>query len=170
MLLTIVKVSVSITVVETPFTSAVVIIAVATVVSRRRLLMLLTIAKVSVPIAVVEIPFTSAVVIVDVAAVEITGEASRLRELVLRRRVEVVVWGWIWEVRVNSRGTVVANGTTVGGVAKEPGSFVGLLHGVCGGRGCWASLRIYTFAARLMPPHDVIPWKVPISESALSIP
>jgi len=100
---------------------------------------MLTILNIPVSIVVMTSPFTTAFAIVIVAVVEVTGETSRLRELVLRRMVEVVVGSWIWEVRVDSWGTVVANGFSVGGVAEEPGNVVGLLHDVCGGRGGRAS-------------------------------
>ena len=98
--------------------------------------MLLTIIKASISIAVVESPFATALVIVIVAAVEATREASGLRELVLRRRVEIVVGGWIREVWVDSWGTLIVDGSSIRAVAEEPGGVVSrLLHGVCGGRG-----------------------------------
>ena len=91
--------------------------------------------EVSVSIAIGKGPFTTAVVIVIATALEFTRETSRLRELMLRRRIEVVAGGWIREVRFDSWGTLVANGFSVR-VAEEPGGVVGLLHSVCcGGRG-----------------------------------
>lgn len=104
------------------------------VLSNRRLVMLTTVAK--------KTPVLTAFAIVIVTAVEVTRETSRLwlrlRELMLRRRVEAM-GVWIRKIWVDSWGTVVANGFTVGRVADEPGDIVGLLHGVCGGRGGRAS-------------------------------
>lgn len=60
-------------------------------------------------IAVVKIACTPAFAGVTIAVVETTREASGLRELVLRRRFEVVVGGWIWEVRFDSGGAVVVD-------------------------------------------------------------
>jgi hypothetical protein len=135
---------------------------------------MLTILNVSVSIAIVKSRFTTASVtvkrpftvsftIVIVIAVEITGETSRVRVLVLRRMLKAM-GGWIREVWVDSWRTVVANGFSSGSVAEEPGD-VGLLHGVYGGRGGRASQvvisNIYSCTAQLMAPHrDVIPWNV----------
>jgi hypothetical protein len=54
---------------------------------------MLLMVYVYVSVAVGETPFTIAFTTVTVTAVETAGEASRLRKLVLRRRVEVVVGG-----------------------------------------------------------------------------
>jgi len=98
--------------------------------------------EVSVSIAIRKVPFTTALVIVIATAFEVTRETSRLSELVLRGRVEVVAGGWIREVRVDSWGTLVANGFSVR-VAEEPGGVFGLLHGVCcGGRGGRGGYRL----------------------------
>jgi len=99
--------------------------------------------EVSVSIAIRKGPSTNAVVIGIATALEFTREISRLSELVLRGRVEVVAGGWIREVRFDSWGTLVTNGFSVR-VAEEPGGLVGLLHGVCcggrGGRGGYVSI------------------------------
>lgn len=91
------------------------------------------VVEISVFIAVAEISFDAAVAIIAVIAVEATGEALRLRELVLWRGVEAVLRGEVW---VDSGGTLVADGFSV---AKKPGGVVGLLHDMCCGRGGWAS-------------------------------
>lgn len=104
------------------------------------MLLLLTI-RVSVPIAVAATPSDTTPVIATLIVVEATGESSRLRELVLRRGIEVVTRGWVWEIWVDSGGTVVKDGFPVGGL-KEPGGVVGLLHGVCCGRGGWAKAKV----------------------------
>ena len=74
-------------------------------------------------LAIAETPFAATFIV----TVEITRESSRCRELVLRSWVEVVR-GWAWEVGIDSRGTVVVNGCSIGGFAAEPGDFVRLLH------------------------------------------
>ena len=103
---------------------------------------MLVVLRVSVSIVVMEGPFTTAFATIIIIAVEVTRETSRLRELVLRRRVEVNVGGWIREVWADPWGTVVASRFSTRRVVEEPGDAVGLLHGVCGvcgGRGGRAS-------------------------------
>jgi len=92
---------------------------------------MLAMLKVSVSIAIRKGPFTTAPVIVIATAFKVTRETSRLRELVLRRRVEVPVRGWIREVGFDSWGTLVANGFSLRIFAEEPGDVVRLLHDVC---------------------------------------
>ena len=81
-------------------------------------------------ITVEEIPFSTAFAVVTVTAVETSREVPGLRKLVLRRKFKVVR-SWVWEVGLDSRGTVVVDdGYSAGGVTEEPGGVVGLLHGV----------------------------------------
>ena len=98
---------------------------------------MLTMVKVSVSITIVKTPFKTALATTTVTVVEAAWETMmlRLRQLVLRRRVEAVVGSWIWEVWIDSWGSLVANGFSTRGVTKEPGGVVGLLHGVRSGRG-----------------------------------
>lgn len=92
-----------------------------------------------VSLTIAEIYVTTAVAIVIVTAVGAAGEASRwgFREISrwrfgeLLRRVLEVVRSRVWEVWIDSRRALVANGSRVGGVAEEPGDFIGLLHVVC---------------------------------------
>ena len=76
-----------------------------------------------VSVAIAETPFTTTLAV----ALEIIGKALGFRELVLRSRVEMVR-GWVWEIGVDSRGTLVVNGCSIRGFAAEPGDIVGLLH------------------------------------------
>ena len=77
-----------------------------------------------VSLAIAETPFTTALAV----ALEIIGEALGFGELVLRSRVEMVR-GWVWEIGVDPRGTLVVNGwCSIRGFAAEPGDIVGLLH------------------------------------------
>jgi len=104
-----------------------------------RLIVRVSIAVAEIPfstafITVAETPFSPAFITVIVAAIEATGGASRLREPILWRRVEVV-GDRVWEVWIDSWGSLVAGGFAVVGLAKKPRGVLGLLHGVCSGRG-----------------------------------
>ena len=105
--------------------------------------MMLRIDEASICIAVVETPFATALITAIVVVVEAIREPRGLRlglrELVLRRRAELVGGSRIREVWIDSWGTLVVNWLSSGGIAKEPGGVVRLLHGVCCGRGGRAS-------------------------------